>query len=250
MARLTFSAGMFAPLADSMAAWSLRLPLGSPPPLRAATVISRRIFEKSFPRCTSVLLFFRLICDHRECPDMATHLPSHASRVPTVPWTFAAGLASAPFPHGARTRPISLRLRLRPPEVLDAPEPALPPLEGLVPAPAFACRLRGERPARPRAHVLSQVHEGQVRGARVPNVAGPRRLGQDLHSDLHRGGADVVERGLERDDLAGRDRRVEVERIQARRHDEAPVVPHREDTSRLVDVHQELAWEHRVAKER
>src|SRR5215475_3441927 len=87
-----------------------------------------------------------------------------------------AGLASAPFPHGARTRPISLRLRLRPPEVLDALEPALPPLEGLVPAPAFACRLRGERPARPRAHVLSQVHEGQVRGARVPNVAGPRRL--------------------------------------------------------------------------
>src|SRR5262249_19335384 len=72
MARLTLSAGMLAPLADSIAAFSLRLPLGSPPPLRAATVISRRIFENSFPRWTSVLPFFRLICDHRECPDMMT----------------------------------------------------------------------------------------------------------------------------------------------------------------------------------
>src|SRR4029453_13840298 len=32
MARLTLSAGMFAPFADSMAALRRRLPLGSPPP--------------------------------------------------------------------------------------------------------------------------------------------------------------------------------------------------------------------------
>src|SRR5512134_2819470 len=72
------SAGILAALADSMAAFSRKLPLGSPPPLRAATVISRRIFEKSFPRWTSVLPFLRLICDHRECPDMADHLSPRA----------------------------------------------------------------------------------------------------------------------------------------------------------------------------
>src|SRR5438067_9012246 len=70
MARLMFSWGMLASLADSIAALRRMLILGSPPPPRAATVISRRIFEKSFPRWTSVLPFFRLICDHRECPDM------------------------------------------------------------------------------------------------------------------------------------------------------------------------------------
>src|SRR5262245_4481544 len=71
MARLMLSAGMLAARAASVAALRRRLPFGSPPPLRAATVISRRIFEKSFPRWTSVLPFFLLICDHRECPDMA-----------------------------------------------------------------------------------------------------------------------------------------------------------------------------------
>src|SRR5713226_9188024 len=66
------SAGMLAALADSTAALSRRLPLGSPPPCLAATVISRRILEKSLPRCTSALPFLRLIWDHRECPDMAS----------------------------------------------------------------------------------------------------------------------------------------------------------------------------------
>src|SRR5712691_8449098 len=70
MARLMLSAGMLAARADSVAAFRRRLPLGSPPPFLAATVISRRIFENSFPRWTSVLPFFRLIGDHRECPDM------------------------------------------------------------------------------------------------------------------------------------------------------------------------------------
>src|SRR5688572_32561243 len=71
MARLMLSAGMLAARADSVAAFRRRLPLGSPPPFFAATVISRRIFENSFPRCTSVLPFLRLICDHREWPDIA-----------------------------------------------------------------------------------------------------------------------------------------------------------------------------------
>src|SRR5215468_10005664 len=69
-----FSCGMFASLADSIAAFRRMLALGSPPPFLAATVILRRIFEKSLPRWTSVLPFLRLICDHRECPGIV--LPS------------------------------------------------------------------------------------------------------------------------------------------------------------------------------
>src|ERR1041384_3569704 len=67
------SAGMLTSLAVSIAALSRMLPLGSPPPALAATVISRRILEKSLPRCTSALPFLRLICDHRECPDIFHH---------------------------------------------------------------------------------------------------------------------------------------------------------------------------------
>src|SRR6266852_8042988 len=69
-----FSWGMFASLAISVAALRRMFALGSPPPFLVATVISRRIFEKSLPRWTSALPFLRLICDHRECPDIA--LPS------------------------------------------------------------------------------------------------------------------------------------------------------------------------------
>src|SRR5205814_5444794 len=74
IARLMLSAGMLTSLAVSIAALSRMLPLGSPPPFFAATVISRRILEKSLPRWTSVLPFLRLICAHRECPDIV--LPS------------------------------------------------------------------------------------------------------------------------------------------------------------------------------
>src|SRR6266436_4519923 len=63
---------MFASLAISIAALRRMFALGSPPPALAATVISRRIFEKSLPRCTSALPFLRLICDHLECPDISS----------------------------------------------------------------------------------------------------------------------------------------------------------------------------------
>src|ERR1700682_4551993 len=66
------SAGLFVALADSTGDVRRRLPLESPPPCLAATVISRRILEKSLPRCTSALPFLRLIWDHRECPDMVS----------------------------------------------------------------------------------------------------------------------------------------------------------------------------------
>src|SRR5215510_4574301 len=109
---------MFASLADSIAALRRMLALGSPPPFRAATVISRRIFEKSLPRWTSVLPFLRLICDHRECPDIV--LPSFVGQ------------------H-----------RL---ECLHPLEPLLPPAERGLPPPttAGAGRARGARTSRTR----------------------------------------------------------------------------------------------------
>src|SRR5207247_5902105 len=126
MARLMLSAGMFAARAASVAALRRTLPLGSPPPFRAATVISRRIFEKSLSVCTSVLPFFRLICDHRECPDMAIS-PSLVDR-----W-------------------------LAPLESLHPLQAPRAPLQRLLPPPALGQRLGHERRARPRVEVRSEM---------------------------------------------------------------------------------------------
>ena len=94
----------------------------------------------------------------------------------------------------------------------------------------------------------AEVHVGEIGGAGVAHLARDRHLGQHLHAHLQRRGAHVVEPGLERDDLVGRDRRVEVEGVQARGHDEAAIVAHRQDAARLVDVHEQLAREHGVAE--
>src|SRR5437773_11120220 len=107
---------MFASLAISIAALRRMFALGSPPPFLAATVISRRIFEKSLPRWTSALPFLRLICDHRECPDIA--LPSFVREC-----------------------------RL---ESFHALDPQLAPGRRPTPASSLARRLRGDRRARPR----------------------------------------------------------------------------------------------------
>src|SRR5881409_2905323 len=128
--------GMFASLAISIAALRRMFALGSPPPFLVATVISRRIFEKSLPRWTSVLPFLRLICDHRECPDIA--LPSFVEQ------------------H-----------RL---ESLHALEPLRSPTErGLPTAPGTRGRRR-VRGTRPRAQVGPEVHVRHERGTGVPDL--------------------------------------------------------------------------------
>src|SRR5437867_9561103 len=165
-ARLMLSAGMFAALADSIAALRRMLALGSPPPCLAATVISRRILEKSFPLCTSALPFLRLICDHRECPDIRS--PS---------------LLNGCF------------------ESFDPGEPPRPALFRLGPAPLLARRLRHEARARAGSEIRPQMHERQVRRAGVAHLSRPRHLGEDLDADLERRGAQVDQRRLERDDL-------------------------------------------------
>src|SRR3989454_7550245 len=216
MARLMLSCGMFASLADSMAALRRMLALGSPPPFLAATVISRRIFENSFPRWTSALPFLRLICDHRECPDIA--LPSFVREC-----------------------------RL---ESFHALEPQLTPGHRLAPAPLLTRRLWGEGWAPPRPQVGSQVHEREERRAGVTHLPRPRYFSQDLDANLERGGADVVQPRPEGDDLVRENRRVEIHRVQARRHHVALAVAHRQDPAGLVERHQHLADEHRVPEQR
>src|SRR4030095_1618447 len=183
-ARLILSAGMFAALADSIASCGRVLPLGSPPPCLPATVISRRILEKSFPLCTSALPFLRLICDHRECPDMLS--------------------------------PSFLNGRFEP---LDPVEPPRPALFRLDPAPLLARRLRDEARARPGPELRPQVPERQVCRAGVAHLARPGHLGENLDADLERRAAHVVQGRLERDDLVRRDGRVEVQSVHARGHD-------------------------------
>src|SRR5438128_9763717 len=56
--------------AFSTAFASARLPAGSGPPSRAATMIARESFVKSLPRFASAAPFLCLIDDHLLCPDM------------------------------------------------------------------------------------------------------------------------------------------------------------------------------------
>src|SRR4051794_13704114 len=75
---------MFTALAASIAVRSRGLPPGSPPPLLAATVISRMTFVQEDARRASVTAFFRLICFHLLWPAMAELLT--ADKVGAVRW--------------------------------------------------------------------------------------------------------------------------------------------------------------------
>src|SRR5262247_2184059 len=64
--------GMLTDLAAATAVRSRGLASGSPPPWRAAMVISLMYFENSLPRAWSVAAFLRLIVAHLEWPDMVS----------------------------------------------------------------------------------------------------------------------------------------------------------------------------------
>src|SRR5690348_4174106 len=64
------SAGMFSAFAARMAVRRRGLASGSPPPMRAATVISLIILVKILPRLASSAPFLCLIVAHFECPDI------------------------------------------------------------------------------------------------------------------------------------------------------------------------------------
>src|SRR5207244_10780828 len=70
MARSIVSLGMLPALASRMALRRRALASGSPPPVRAATVISLINLVKSLPRLASVAPFLCLIECHFECPDI------------------------------------------------------------------------------------------------------------------------------------------------------------------------------------
>src|SRR2546423_317589 len=64
------SFGMLFAFASAMAARRRGLPLGSPPPMRAATVISLRMRVKTLPRFASAAPFLCLMVDHLLWPDI------------------------------------------------------------------------------------------------------------------------------------------------------------------------------------
>src|ERR1051326_700107 len=70
MARSMLSFGMLFAFASATAARRRGLPAGSPPPMRAATVISLRIRVKILPRLASAAPFLCLMVLHLLWPDM------------------------------------------------------------------------------------------------------------------------------------------------------------------------------------
>ena len=70
MARLMFSAGMFAAFASAMMVRSRGFMSASPPPSRAATVNSLIIRVNTLPRLASAAPFLCLIVCHLEWPDI------------------------------------------------------------------------------------------------------------------------------------------------------------------------------------
>src|SRR5436190_22511096 len=75
MARSMLSFGMLWARAERIALRSRALPLGSPPPVFAAIVISRESLLKSAPRLVSSAPLNRLTFDHLLCPDMRLRIP-------------------------------------------------------------------------------------------------------------------------------------------------------------------------------
>src|ERR671937_2748112 len=71
IARSMLSFGIDASRAFSIAFRRARFASGSAPPSRAATMIARTSFEKSFPRFASAAPFLCLIELHLLCPDTA-----------------------------------------------------------------------------------------------------------------------------------------------------------------------------------
>src|SRR5262245_62821500 len=69
-ALLMLSVGMLTALASEMALRRRGFPSGSPPPIRAAMVISLMSFVNARPRLESIAAFLCLILCHLEWPDI------------------------------------------------------------------------------------------------------------------------------------------------------------------------------------
>src|SRR6188768_4037192 len=95
MARSMFSPGMLTALAASIAVRRRGLPPGSPPPLRAATVISRITLVQDEARLASVIAFFLLICFHLLWPAMS-RTPSKQRMGGCEKWCGWGNISGAP----------------------------------------------------------------------------------------------------------------------------------------------------------
>src|SRR4051794_8688190 len=110
MDRSTTSLVMLAARALSMAVRRRGLPLMSPPPVRAETVISLMILVHTFDFLESEASFLCLIFDQRLCPDMdvSYHGPPGAGRVtgpPARPTTRPASSIPVPLRHHGAPQP-------------------------------------------------------------------------------------------------------------------------------------------------
>src|SRR5271170_3781891 len=100
-----FSAGMFSALAAAMAPRRRGLPSGSPPPWRAAMVISRMRRVKILPRLASRAPFLCLIVAHLEWPDMGTSTACKKAISKGEYSTYKQGLSTAGGGDGGKHKP-------------------------------------------------------------------------------------------------------------------------------------------------
>src|SRR4051812_19365602 len=84
-ARSMFSFGTDVRLAFWIASYSVGLPPGSPPPVRAATSMFLISLANSLPRRASMTAFLCLVVAHFEWPDISAVLPHHVHEVPVHP---------------------------------------------------------------------------------------------------------------------------------------------------------------------
>src|SRR5580658_8280692 len=112
MPRLMLSAGMFSALAAAMAERRRGLPSGSPPPERAAMVISLMMRVKILPRLASRAPFLCLIVAHLEWPDINEPL--------------ALKELTGPSSQTHRTRPDPTFYDIRCAEIAEAPRGPVP----------------------------------------------------------------------------------------------------------------------------
>src|SRR6266487_924774 len=80
---LSFGTELF--LAFWIASYSVGLPAGSPPPVRAATSTVLISLANSLPRLASTTAFLCLVVAHLEWPDISAVLPHHVHEVAVDP---------------------------------------------------------------------------------------------------------------------------------------------------------------------
>src|SRR4029077_2638793 len=131
IARLMFSAGMFAALASPMIVRRRGFMSGSPPPPRAATVNSLMMRVKILPRLASRAPFLCLIDAHLEWPDMAETLPLFGQDDPDIRARIPrASVVVAEHRVDAKTGPFESRAHLGDGQRAECQLEAMPRLAG------------------------------------------------------------------------------------------------------------------------